>query len=304
MWEFDYKESWALKNWCFWTMVLEKTLESPLDCKEIQPVHPKGNQSWIFIGRTDAEAETTILGPPDVKNWVIGKDWCWEGLKAGGEGDDRGWDGWMASPAQWTWVWVKLQECGDGQGSLVCYSPRGCKESDTTEWLNWTELREHFPWEKGPGCTILIPTDPGRLLRGNESSWQCREHRRCGLDLWVGKILGRRKWQPTSVFLPAKFRGQRNLASYSRWICKWVGQNVVTESAHTGRDRGLRETLEAGIHPLRFSYRWGFPRDGDSKELKNKAKENQNTAQEGKKIRSNHLPESEKPKLPNQYFIC
>ena len=81
MWELDYKKSWALKNWCFWTVVLEKTLESPLDCKEIQPVHPKGNQSWIFIGRTDAEAETPILWPPDAKNWLIwrdpdsGKDW-------------------------------------------------------------------------------------------------------------------------------------------------------------------------------------------------------------------------------------
>ena len=81
MWELDYKESWAPKNWCFRTMVLEKTLESPLDCKEIQQVHPKGNQSWIFIGRTDAEAETTILWPPDAKNWPIrkdpeaGKDW-------------------------------------------------------------------------------------------------------------------------------------------------------------------------------------------------------------------------------------
>ena len=74
MWELDYKESWALKNWCFWTMVLEKTLQSPLDCKEIQPVNPKGNQSWIFIGRTDAEAETPILWPPDVKSWLIGKD--------------------------------------------------------------------------------------------------------------------------------------------------------------------------------------------------------------------------------------
>ena len=74
MWELDYKESWALKNWCFWTVVLEKTLESPLDCKEIQPVHPKGDQSWIFIGRTDAEAETPILGLPDVKNWLIWKD--------------------------------------------------------------------------------------------------------------------------------------------------------------------------------------------------------------------------------------
>ena len=74
MWEFNYKESWALKNWCFWSVVLEKTLQSPLDCKEIQPVHPKGNQSWIFIGRTDAEAETPILWLPDVKNWLIGKD--------------------------------------------------------------------------------------------------------------------------------------------------------------------------------------------------------------------------------------
>ena len=74
MWEWDYKESWVLKNWCFWTMVLEKIFESPLDCKEIQPVHPKGNQSWIFIGRTDAEVETSIYWPPDEKNWLIGKD--------------------------------------------------------------------------------------------------------------------------------------------------------------------------------------------------------------------------------------
>ena len=74
MWEVDHKERWALKNCCFWIVVLEKTVESPLDCKEIQPVHPKGNQSWIFIGRTDAEAETPILGPPDAKNWLIGKD--------------------------------------------------------------------------------------------------------------------------------------------------------------------------------------------------------------------------------------
>ena len=74
MWELDYKESWVLKNWCFWTVLLKKTLKSPLDCKEIEPVHPKGNQSWIFIGRTDAQAETLILWPPDVKNWLIGKD--------------------------------------------------------------------------------------------------------------------------------------------------------------------------------------------------------------------------------------
>ena len=94
MWHLNYKESWALKNWCFWTVVLEKTLESPLDCKEIQPVHRKGNQSWIFLGRTDAEAEIPIFWPPDANYWLIGR------LKVGGEGNDRGWDGWMASQPQ------------------------------------------------------------------------------------------------------------------------------------------------------------------------------------------------------------
>ena len=95
------------KKWCFWIGVLEKTLESPLDCREIQPVHPKGNQSWIFIRRTDVEAETPILWPPDAKSWLIWKrPWCWERLRAEGEGDNRGWDGWMASLSRWTWVWV------------------------------------------------------------------------------------------------------------------------------------------------------------------------------------------------------
>ena len=107
IWELDYKESWVPKNRCFWTVVLEKTLESPLDCKEIQPVHPKGNQSRIFNGRTDAEAET--LNP--LATWCeelthLKRPWCWERLKVGGEGDDRGWDGWMASSTQWTWVWI------------------------------------------------------------------------------------------------------------------------------------------------------------------------------------------------------
>jgi len=105
LWELDYKESWAPKNWCFWTLMLQKTLESPLDCKEIQPVHSTGNQSWILIGRTDAEAETPILWPPDEPT-NLKRPWCWESLKVGREGDDRGWDGWMASPTQWTWVWA------------------------------------------------------------------------------------------------------------------------------------------------------------------------------------------------------
>ena len=100
MWELDYKESWAPKNWCFWTVVLEKTLESPLDCKEIQPVHPKGNQSWIFIGRTDAEAEAPILWPPDAKSWLIwkdpdaGKDWRQE-EKGMTEDKMVGWHYWL-----------------------------------------------------------------------------------------------------------------------------------------------------------------------------------------------------------------
>ena len=107
MWELDYKESWVPKNWCFWTVVLEKTLESPLESKEIQPVHPKGDQSSIFTRRTDAEAETPKLWPPDVKNWLTGKDPdAGKRLKVGVEGDDRGWDDWMASLTQWTWIWV------------------------------------------------------------------------------------------------------------------------------------------------------------------------------------------------------
>ena len=90
MWELDYKESWELKNWCFWTVVMEKTLESPLDYKEIQPVHPKGDQSWVFTGRTDVEAETPILWPPDAKGWLIWKDPdAGKDLRAGGEGDNK-----------------------------------------------------------------------------------------------------------------------------------------------------------------------------------------------------------------------
>ena len=137
MWEMDYKESWALKNWCFWTVVLAKTLESPLDCMEIQPVHIKGNQYWIFIGRTNAEAETSILWPPDAKNWLIGKDpdagkdWRWEE-----KGNDRGQDGWMASRTRWTssrsWWWTGRP------GVLQSLGSQRVGHDWATE-LNWTE---------------------------------------------------------------------------------------------------------------------------------------------------------------------
>ena len=139
MWELDYKESWAPKNWCFWTVVLEKTLESPWNCEEIQLVHPKGNQSWLFIGRTDAEAETPIPWPPNVKNWLIwkdpdaGKDWRQE-EKGMTEDEMIGWYDQLNGHE-----FEQALGVGEGQGSLVCCHPWGCKESDMTEQLNWTE---------------------------------------------------------------------------------------------------------------------------------------------------------------------
>ena len=136
MWELDYKESWVLQNWCFWTVVLEKTLESPLDCKAIHPVHSNGDQSWVFFGRTDAKGETPILWPLDAKSWLIGKDsdagrdWGQE-EKGMTENEMAGWhhrlDG---REFEWT------PGVGDGQGGLACCSSWGRKESDNTERLN------------------------------------------------------------------------------------------------------------------------------------------------------------------------
>ena len=131
MWELDREKSWALKNWCFWTVVLEKTLESPLDCKEIQLVHPKGDQSWVFIGRTDAEAETLILWPPHSKSWLIGKnsdagrDWGQE-EKGMTEDEMAEWHQWLdGGESEWT------LGVGDGQGGLACCDSWDGKESDT-----------------------------------------------------------------------------------------------------------------------------------------------------------------------------
>ena len=139
MWELDCEESWALKNRCFWTVVLEKTLESPMDCKEIQPVHSTGDQSWVFFGRNDAKAETPVLWPPHAKSWHIGKDsdygrdWGQE-EKGTTEDEIAEWHPWLDGCGfRWT-VGV-----GDGQGGLACWNSRGCKELDTTERLNWTE---------------------------------------------------------------------------------------------------------------------------------------------------------------------
>ena len=143
MWELDYKESWALKNWCFWTVVLEKTLESPLDGKEIQPIHPKGNQSWIFTGRTDAEAETLATWCKDLTH--LKKPRCWERLKAGGEGDDRGWAGWMTSLTQRTWVWVNSRSWWwtGRSGVLQSMGSQRARHDWATE-LNWFPLYPHL----------------------------------------------------------------------------------------------------------------------------------------------------------------
>ena len=142
MWGLDQKEGWALKNWCFWTMVLAKTLESPLDCKEIQPVHPKGDQSWVFIERTDAEAETLATSCEEVTLWK--RPWFWEGLGGGGEGDDRGWDGWMASPTQWTWVWVNSGSWWwTGRPGVLRFMGSQRVGHDWATELNWTEGNSH-----------------------------------------------------------------------------------------------------------------------------------------------------------------
>ena len=141
MWELDHKESWVPKNWCFWSVMLEKTLESPLDCKEIKPVNPKGNQSWIFIGRTDAKAEAPVLWPPDVKNWLIGidpdagKDWRWE--EKGTTEDEM--VGWYASLTWWTWVWARPGSWWWTDREAWHAAVHGVAKSQI--WLSdWTEL--------------------------------------------------------------------------------------------------------------------------------------------------------------------
>ena len=146
MWEMDHKESWALKNWCFWTVVLEKTLESPLDCKEIKPVHPKGNQSWIFIRRIDAETEAPIFWPPDAKSWLIrkdpdaGKDRRQQ-EKGTTEDEMIGWHHWLNAHE-----FEQPPGDGEGEGSLACCSPWGRRQSDMAEWLNKNSPTELL-WE-------------------------------------------------------------------------------------------------------------------------------------------------------------
>ena len=189
MWELDYKESQVQKNWCFWTVVLEKTLENPLDCKEIQPVHSEGDQSWVFFGRTYVEAETPILWPPDVKSWLIwkdpdaGKDWGQE-EKGATEDEMAGCHHWLdRRESGWT------LGVGDGQGGLACYDLWGCRESDMTEWLRWTELMEFTTyWRKGVN---LIGTFTECLKPTNMIKFQMN-------DQSFAKLKGFISWWPGS----------------------------------------------------------------------------------------------------------
>ena len=142
MWMLYYKESWGLKNWCFWTVVLEKTLESPLDYKEVKSVSSKGNQAWVFIGRTDAKVETPILWPLHEKRRK--RLWCWEGLGAGGEEDDRRWDGWIASLTQWTWVWVNSGSWWwTGRPGVLRFMGSQRVRHDWVTELNWICIYEN-----------------------------------------------------------------------------------------------------------------------------------------------------------------
>ena len=175
MWELDHKEGWAPKNWCFQIVVLEKTRESPLDCKESKPVNPKVNQSWIFIERTDAGVKAPILWPHDAKSRLIRKDWYWERLKAEEEGDGRGWCGWMASPTQWTWVWASFWRWTGKFGMLQSMGLQSW-----TQLSNWTittflysdianNLISSSFLSSYPSFFLLFPSHPSKS--GRHYSW-------------------------------------------------------------------------------------------------------------------------------------
>ena len=219
MWELDYEESWALKNWCFWTVVLEKTLESPLDCKEIQPVHSKGDQSWVFFWRTDAKAETPILWPPHVKSWLIGKDpdagrdWGQE------EKGTTGWDGWMASLTQWTWVWVNSGSwCWTGRPDVLQFMGSQRVRNDWATELNWTI---YLLWNYSPdqnsdeSCTLIT-------LQRNSSYTIDLE---IG-DIWSGCLISRQFIRIcTASWNLNSHRMELSPTLENNWLCLWKKNN-------------------------------------------------------------------------------
>ena len=163
IWELDHKEVWVLKNWCFKTVVFEKTLKSPLGCKEIKPVCPKGNQPWIFIGRTVAEAEAPILWPPDANSWLTEKDPDgWERLKAKGEGGGRGWDE-IASLTPWTWVWANP---GDNGGQKAWHATVYGITQSRTRLNDWTTKSRSESYQAAHRARFNRPLGPNPKLPG------------------------------------------------------------------------------------------------------------------------------------------
>ena len=203
MWELDHKEGWVPKNWCFWTVVLEKTLETPLDSKEIQPVNPKGNQPWIFIGRTEAEAEAPNFGHLKQrgnsveKTLMLGKIEC-RRRRNGTEDQMVGWHH-LLNGHEFE------QTLGDSerQGSLECCSFMGCKEVDMTLRLN-NKTHTHTHTRGFPGGTS-----------GEKPTCQCSRYKRRGFNPWVQKIPWRKVWQATPIFLPRESHRQRSPVGYS-----------------------------------------------------------------------------------------
>ena len=250
MHKLDHKESWTLKNWCFWTVVLEKTLESLLDCKEIKPVNPKGNQSWIFIGRTDAEAEVPVFQPPDAKSRLIRKDH--DAVKDWRQ-EEKG----MTENKMVVWhhqlsghEFEQTLGVGEGQGSVACCSLWGPKESDTTEWLNNNNLictskvknryGEKYSYIHRYSCIsekamaplsstlawkIPWTEEPGRLQ--SMGSLRVRRNWVTSLSLFI-IMHWKRKWQSTPVFLPGESQGQGSLVGYRLWSHTELDTTEVT----------------------------------------------------------------------------
>ena len=249
MWELDHKENWAPKNSFFWTVALEKTLGSPLGCKEIKTVPPKGNQSWIYIGRTDAEAETPSRWLPDVKNWLIWKD-------PDAEKDWRQEEKGMTEDEMVGWH-HRLNEhdfestlgVGDTQGGLACCSPWGCKESERTEWLNWTETFSIF----AQTVWLIYMTHPTSCFWGDLQRTQvlciCALKQLKTLTSQVEAELNRFVWgnpclMPLSslllVFLAFTFSGRDAL----KHGCSVQGERTAHRHVVIPRDLGRKGGLE------------------------------------------------------------
>ena len=211
------EEGWAPKNWCIWTVVLEKTLESPLDCREIQPLdqndpnHSEGDQPWNFFERNDAKAEAPVLWPPHMKRWLIGKDSCWEGLRAGGEGDDREWDGWMASLTRWTWVWVN--SCSwwwTGRPDVLQFMGSQRVGHDWANELNYL-FRKHY---SGFWCY---------------SNWQHRRRKKSHLFLLIPSLVAQTVKSPSVMqetwvwFLGGEYPLEKEMVTHSlAWRTPWT----------------------------------------------------------------------------------